>query len=46
MTYDSFLDKFSEENRTNHYYFSFEDPPGPLKEDIIEIPIVEDFLTI
>eukprot|EP00347_Sterkiella_histriomuscorum_P019921 403339797 len=46
MTYREFLDKFSIPNRTEHFYYSFEDPPGPLKDDIIDIPIVEDYLNL
>ena len=41
MTYREFLDKFKEENRTVHYYYSFEDPPGPLKNDILNPPIMD-----
>ena len=40
MTYSDFLEKFSQPNRTEHFYYSFEDPPGALKDDIIDIPIV------
>jgi len=46
MRYSEFLSSFSDPNRTYHYYFSFEDPPGPLKDDIIDIPIVEDYLEL
>ena len=28
---------FKDENRTYHYYYSFEDPPGVLKDDV-ELP--------
>lgn len=31
MTFGDFLDKMKEENKTYHYYYSFEDPPGPMK---------------
>lgn len=41
MTYADFIDKFSEPNRTQHFYYSFEDPPGTLKEDIIDPPIMD-----
>jgi hypothetical protein len=41
MTYGDFLEKFSDENRKVHYYYSFEDPPGPLKDDIINPPIMD-----
>jgi hypothetical protein len=41
MTYGEFLEKFKEENRTAHYYYSFEDPPGPLKDDIVNPPIMD-----
>lgn len=41
MTFGDFLDKFKEENRTVHYYYSFEDPPGPLKNDLINPPIMD-----
>ena len=34
LTFSDFLDKFKVENRTYHYYYSFEDPPGKLKEDV------------
>lgn len=37
MTYGEFLDKFKEENKTYHYYYSFDDPPGSLKDDY-ELP--------
>jgi len=46
MTYGDFLDKFGEENRTYHYYYSFEDPPGPLKKDIIEPQLTASVLKI
>ena len=46
MRYSEFLASFSDPNRTFHYYFSFEDPPGPLKDDIIDIPIAEDYLEL
>ena len=41
MTFGEFLDKFKEPNRTMHYYYSFEDPPGPLKDDIVNPPIMD-----
>ena len=41
MTYGEFLDKFKEPNRTFHYYYSFEDPPGPLKNDIVNPPLMD-----
>ena len=34
MRYEDFLQKFREEDREYHYYYSFEDPPGVLKEDL------------
>ena len=37
LTFREFLQKFREENRTYHYYYSFEDPPGVLKNDV-ELP--------
>jgi len=37
LTFRDFLEKFKEENRTYHYYYSFEDPPGVLKNDV-ELP--------
>jgi len=37
MTFREFLSKFKEENREFHYYYSFEDPPGVLKNDV-ELP--------
>ena len=37
MRYEDFLQKFREEDREYHYYYSFEDPPGVLKEDL-ELP--------
>lgn len=40
MTFGDFLEKFREENRTYHYYYSFEDPPGILKDDMIIPPIM------
>jgi len=43
MPYKEFLQKFKEENRTYHYYYSFEDPPGVLKEDI-ELPEIMNSL--
>jgi hypothetical protein len=46
LTYGDFLDKFKETNRTVHYYYSFEDPPGPLKDDIINPPIMESLFNI
>ncbi|CDW72979.1 gnat family protein [Stylonychia lemnae] len=41
LTYGEFLDKFKEPNRKFHYYYSFEDPPGPLKNDIVNPPIMD-----
>jgi hypothetical protein len=41
MTFGDFLDKFKEENRTFHYYYSFEDPPGPMKYDLVS-PLIMD----
>ncbi len=41
LTYGEFLDMFKVENRTYHYYYSFEDPPGPLKDDIVNPPIMD-----
>jgi hypothetical protein len=41
LTFGEFLEKFKEPNRTEHYYYSFEDPPGPLKDDIINPPIMD-----
>ena len=41
MTYGDFIDKFQQENRTYHYYYSFEDPPGRLKEDMVTPPIMD-----
>lgn len=41
MTFGDFLSKFKEVNRTSHFYYSFEDPPGPLKDDIINPPIMD-----
>ena len=32
MTFGEFLEKFKEPNRTEHFYYSFEDPPGILKK--------------
>lgn len=46
MTFGEFLDKFKEENRTVHYYYSFEDPPGPLKNDIINPPIMDSLFRL
>ena len=46
MTYGEFLEKFKEENRTEHYYYSFEDPPGPLKDDIVNPPIMDSILSL
>lgn len=37
LTFREFLAMFREENRTYHYYYSFEDPPGVLKNDV-ELP--------
>lgn len=39
LTFREFLEKFKEENRTFHYYYSFEDPPGVLKNDV-ELPVL------
>ena len=44
MTFNEFLDKFKEPNRTTHFYYSFEDPPGVLKDDLIVPPIMESVL--
>ena len=43
MPYKEFLEKFKEENRTYHYYYSFEDPPGSLKGDV-ELPEIMESL--
>jgi hypothetical protein len=43
MTFREFLGKFKEENREFHYYYSFEDPPGVLKNDV-ELPGIMDEL--
>lgn len=43
MPFREFLEKFREENRTFHYYYSFEDPPGILKDDV-ELPGLMDDL--
>ncbi len=46
LTFKDFLEKFREENRTYHYYYSFEDPPGVLKKDV-ELPgLMNDILDI
>ena len=46
LPFHEFLEKFKEENRTYHYYYSFEDPPGVLKEDY-ELPeLMTDLLDI
>ena len=37
MRYKDFLKKFREPDREYHYYYSFEDPPGKLKDDL-ELP--------
>mmetsp|Transcript_18128 Transcript_18128/g.25136 ORF Transcript_18128/g.25136 Transcript_18128/m.25136 type:complete len:245 (-) Transcript_18128:62-796(-) len=37
LTFKEFLEEFSKEDREYHYYYSFEDPPGVLKEDL-ELP--------
>mmetsp|Transcript_17312 Transcript_17312/g.16517 ORF Transcript_17312/g.16517 Transcript_17312/m.16517 type:complete len:113 (+) Transcript_17312:385-723(+) len=41
MTYGEFLDKFQEKDREFHFYYSFEDPPGPLSLDIVSPPLME-----
>jgi jumonji domain-containing protein 7 len=41
MTFGEFVDKFKEPNRTYHYYYSFEDPPGTLKDDIVNPPMMD-----
>jgi hypothetical protein len=46
LTFGEFLEKFSEPNRTEHYYYSFEDPPGPLKNDIINPPIMDSVFSL
>ena len=46
MTFGEFLEKFKEPNRTEHFYYSFEDPPGVLKEDIVNPPIMDSVFTL
>jgi hypothetical protein len=46
MTFGDFLEKFKQANRTEHYYYSFEDPPGPLKDDIVNPPIMESVFSL
>jgi len=46
LPFREFLEKFREENRTFHYYYSFEDPPGPLKEDVELPPLMNELLDI
>lgn len=41
LTFGDFLEKFKDENRTFHYYYSFEDPPGKLSDDIVNPPIMD-----
>ena len=43
LPFREFLEKFKEEDRTYHYYYSFEDPPGVLKDDV-ELPGLMDEL--
>lgn len=46
MTFREFLTEFKKENRTYHYYYSFEDPPGKLRDDYKLPEIMEDLLDI
>lgn len=43
MPYKEFLTEFKKEDRTYHYYYSFEDPPGALKDDV-ELPEIMNSL--
>lgn len=43
LPFRDFLEKFREDNRTYHYYYSFEDPPGVLKNDV-ELPLLMNSL--
>lgn len=46
LTFSEFLTKFKEEGRTFHYYYSFEDPPGKLKDDVQLPGLMDELLDI
>jgi hypothetical protein len=46
MTFGDFLDKFQEENKTYHYYYSFENPPGEMMNDYTLPEIMTDLFDL
>ena len=46
MTYREFLETFSQEDREFHYYYSFDDPPATLMDDIVEPELTNSVLQL